>query len=169
MMNASFVASLTDIGSGSFSGSLPFDLTAIFVLAFSGPIVFWVPATTEVICAMAGAEHIHPVLVGAAAAAGQCVLFGLLFCFGERIANRVACLRTSVDSVAGKRSTLLQRGKYALSIGAGGIGFPPTVPLFTLAPSLNMSLTPMIVRVMHTRHGRVASSISRTRASHAIY
>lgn len=146
MLNATAYATrLAAAGAGSFTGNLALDLGAIFVLAFSGPIIFWVPATTEVICAMAGAAGINPALVGVASSAGQCTLFALLYFFGERIAQHMDCLRNGVDRISDSR-TLLRRGKYALSIGAGGVGFPPTVPLFTLAPSLRMRLLPMIVR-----------------------
>ena len=144
---AAFGTTLTDIGQGSFTGSVTLDLAALFVLAFGGPIVFWLPASTEVLCAMAGGQRIHPILVGLVAAAGQSMLMALLYVFGERMANRIECLRKSVDRVSGSASKpLLRRGKHAVAISASAIGFPPTVPLFTLAPSLNMRLTPMMVR-----------------------
>ena len=57
----------------------------------------------------------------------------------------------------GKGRKYFERGKIAMAVGAGIAGLPPTVPLFTLGPSLQMKLPPMLIIVFAFRVLRFAS------------
>ena len=46
---------------------------------------------------------------------------------------------------------LIDRGSLALTFGAAAFGLPPTVPFFTLAPSLHMRLSRMLFIVFALR------------------
>jgi membrane protein YqaA with SNARE-associated domain len=144
--------------SGSLTGNLVTDLAILFTVSFNGPILFWLPASTELLATAMGRMNpsVSPSLVGIACASGQCTLFALLFAFGGRIASKWPWLRKRVDAVAAHRHALLNRGKLFLAVGAGVAGFPPTVPLFTLAPSLQMRLPPMLFVVFLARYVRFA-------------
>ena len=115
---------------------------------------FWIPGSTEVLCAAVGRRGLSPVAVGLAGAAGQSVLFVLLFLFGSRASSRWPALRRRVDSIAMQRRKLVDRGSLAMTMSAAAIGVPPTVPLFTLAPSLHMRLPPMLCLVFLFRFVR---------------
>jgi membrane protein YqaA with SNARE-associated domain len=117
---------------------------------------FWIPAFTEILSATAGRAGFPPVIVGLLCASGQCTLFTLLFFFGERISSRWQWLRRRVDSVLDARRKLFERSSFALVCGAALVGVPPTVPLFTLAPSLNMRLAPMLLLMFPLRCLRFA-------------
>ena len=118
---------------------------------------FWIPASTELLCAAVGRRGFSPTLAGLSCAAGQCTLFTLLFLFGQRISSRWRWLRRRVDSVALTQRKLVERGSFAMTVGGAAIGVPPTVPLFTLAPSLHMRLVPMLMIVFSVRFLRFAS------------
>ena len=144
---------------GTLTGTYEKDLITLYAVSFSGPLFFWLPASTELLAAAVGRQNpsASPSLVGFMCAAGQCTLFALLFVFGERIASRWQWLRRRVDAVAAHRRRFLDRGKLAMTIGAAVGGVPPTVPLFTLAPSFQMRLTPMLLIVFAFRYVRFAS------------
>lgn len=55
-----------------------------------------------------------------------------------------------------QRRKLVERGSFAMTCGAAAVGVPPTVPLFTLAPSFHMRLTPMLCVVFMARFLRFA-------------
>jgi membrane protein YqaA with SNARE-associated domain len=149
---ASNASSSTD---PTLTGSEFGDAGLLFTVAFSGPILFWLPASTELLCAVVGRRgSVPPLRAGFAGAAGQCALFALCYCFGERLAARWPWLRRRI-SMSGDK--LARKGGYAMTTTAGVVGFPPTVPLFTLAPSLHMRLLPMITIVFLARFVRFAA------------
>ena len=133
------------------------DVLTLFGVSFGGPIFFWLPASTELFAGLSGRRGFSPSLVGATCAAGQCTLFALLFIFGQRITSRWSWLRRRVDAVARKQRKFLDRGKLAMTVGAAVGGVPPTVPLFTLAPTFQMRLTPMLLIVFSFRFIRFAA------------
>ena len=146
--SAFFAHTVNDTLTGSVIG----DWIGIYVVSFSGPILFWLPASTELLAAAVGKMGFSPTLVGLTCAAGQCSLFTLLYFFGERIASRWHWLRRRVDAVRlSSHRKLIDRGSLALTFGAAAFGLPPTVPFFTLAPSLHMRLSRMLFIVFALR------------------
>jgi membrane protein YqaA with SNARE-associated domain len=143
----------------TLTGNFFLDLATLFAVSFSGPILFWLPASTEILAAGMGRLNpaASPALVGLVCATGQCTLFALLFFFGERIASRWQWLRMRVDAVGLQRRRFLSRGKLLITLGAAVGGFPPTVPLFTLGPSLQMKLLPMLLIMFAFRYLRFAA------------
>ena len=69
----------------------------LFTVAFSGPILFWLPASTEPLCYCWQAAALYAIARGLAGAAGQCALFALCYCFGERLAARWPWLRRRIS------------------------------------------------------------------------
>ena len=128
--------------SATLSGNFMLDVATLYAVAFCGPILFWLPGSTEILSAAFGRAGFSPLVVGATCASGQCTLFALLYIFGMRLTARWGWLKRSVDAVAyGKGRKYFERGKIAMAVGAGIAGLPPTVPLFTLGPSLQMKLS----------------------------
>ena len=145
------------MAAATLTGNFALDCTTLFAVSFGGPIFFWLPASTEILAAAVGHRGFSPAIVGVVCAAGQCTLFSLLFLFGRRITSRWDFLKRRVNAVAAKRRSFLNRGKFAMTLGAAVGGLPPTVPLFTLAPSLQMRLMPMLAIVFIFRFIRFAS------------
>ena len=144
--------------SATLSGNFMLDVATLYAVAFCGPILFWLPGSTEILSAAYGRAGFSPLVVGATCASGQCTLFALLYTFGLRLTARWGWLKRSVDAVAyGKGRKYFERGKIAMAVGAGIAGLPPTVPLFTLGPSLQMKLPPMLIIVFAFRVLRFAS------------
>ena len=141
----------------TLTGNFVLDCTTLFAVSFGGPIFFWLPASTEVLAVAVGRQGFSPSIVGVMCAAGQCTLFALLFTFGQRITSRWSWLRRRVEAVAMHRRKFLDRGKLAMTVGAAVGGVPPTVPLFTLAPTFQMRLAPMLLIVFAFRFVRFAS------------
>ena len=139
------------------TGNLWLDVGMLFMAGFCGPIFFWLPASTELLCSAFGLHGFSPVLAGLSCSSGQCSLFVLLFLFGERISAQCKCLRRRVDALHFKHRRLFERSSFAMTLGAGAIGMPPTVPFFILAPSLNMRLAPMLAVVFPFRFLRFAA------------
>lgn len=140
----------------TLTGSLAGDVGTLFASGFAGPIFFWVPASTEVVAAAVGRRGLSPPLVGASCAAGQCCLYTLIFYSGKRLAARWSWLRRQVDAVAARQGQLLKRGSIGVTVTAAMVGFPPTVPLFTLASSFRMRLPPMLAICFAFRFVRFA-------------
>jgi len=140
----------------TLTGNFVLDLSALYAASFCGPIFFWIPASTEILAAAFGRQGFEPALVGLVCAAGQCTTFTLIFLFGERAAARWQWLHKRVDAVAAHRRRFLDRGKMAIIFGAAACGVPPTVPLFILAPSLQIRLVQMLVIVFTMRFLRFA-------------
>ncbi len=142
----------------TLTGNFVLDISTLYVVSFCGPIFFWLPASTEILAAAVGRQGFSPLVVGATCATGQCTLFALLYTFGQRLTAQWGWLKRRVDAVAlNNRRKLLDRGKTAMTVGAGIAGVPPTVPLFTLAPSFQMKLVPMLAIVFAFRFLRFAS------------
>ena len=119
---------------------------------------FWIPGSTEVLCAALGRRGSpSPIIVGNLAASGQCSLFIFLFLCGSRISSRWPALRRRVDVIAMHRRKLVERGSLGLTVSAAAIGVPPTVPLFTMAPSFHMRLLPMLCVVYIFRFVRFSA------------
>jgi membrane protein YqaA with SNARE-associated domain len=130
----------------TFTGSVTGDMGLLFGVSFSGPIMFWLPASTEVLAATIGRSGMSPLLVGVTCACGQCTMFALIFLFGDRIAARWSWLRRQTQNHGFAR-----RGALVMTLGAATIGLPPTVPLFTIAASLHMRLSHMLLIVFAAR------------------
>ena len=136
---------LDAFANATLTGNVYLDAGMLAAAGFIGPIFPMVPASTEMLCTAFGLKGFSPMLAGLSCAFGQCSLYVLLFLFGERFfATRCKFLRRRVDTLAFKHRRLFERSSCAITAGAGAIGLPPTVPLFILAPSLNMHLVPML-------------------------
>lgn len=141
----------TDAIEASFSGSTTLDFCTLFASAVAGPVLFWIPASTELLAAAFGRRGYSPLLVGLIAATGQCVLFTMLFIFGNQLVSRWFWLRRKTEYAATRHTKLMKRGSLTATLSATAIGVPPTIVLFTLAPSFRLSLPPMIIIVFAGR------------------
>ena len=95
-------------------------------------------------------------LVGMTVASGQCSLFIILFHFGARGAQRWPALRRRVDNFALQRRKLIEHSSSLMTLTAAIAGVPPTVPLFTIAPTFHMRLPRMLAVFFVARFLRFA-------------
>ena len=127
----------------SLTGSAWLDFCSLVASGFGGPILFWIPASTELLAAAVGRQGSLPCsMIGIACALGQCTIMSILYFFGERISRSIACLRKGVAAMPRRH---LEKGKLAMTFGASLAGVPPTVPLFTLASSMCLRLRTMLM------------------------
>lgn len=129
-------------------------LLVLYVAAFLGPVFFWIPCSTEIAAATAGRYGLVPPLVGFACAAGHTTVYALIYLLGDRISTRLRWARLPMERVALKHSHALQHGSLGATFSSTLVGVPPTLAVFSLAPSLKLRLPPMLLVLSVGRFAR---------------
>lgn len=128
-------------------------------IGFVGTI-FWVVSTEASSVYYATELGWSPIAVGLTAAAGQTLMYGLIYVGGERLIARWAWLHGKVDKVRGRFHHDLRGGYLATSMLAALTGIPPAIGMTALASGFairSFEILPVIFAGRAIRFGVLAA------------
>ena len=110
----------------------------------------------EIAAVLAGRGGLDPVAVGVAGAAGQCVMYLVVYFAGAQIVPRLKWISRQVERTRARYSTRLEKAYLATAVVAALVGVPPMVALIVLAHSFRVSLLPLVAIAFTFRVARFA-------------